>query len=99
VGSRASYVPLEPQTGERLAALCLHEQVIGEAMIGLHRNFGLPDFPSDYVGERSWQALGLQRRPRIGPRYRWPRALRASWRPVPEIPALWADVRAPRPMC
>ena len=26
-------------------------------MIGLHRNFGLPDFPSDYVGERSLQAL------------------------------------------
>jgi hypothetical protein len=44
-------------TGERLTAFCLHEQVAGEAMIGLHRNFGLPDFPSDYVGERSWEAL------------------------------------------
>ena len=26
-------------------------------MIGLHRNFGLPDLPSHYVGERSWRAL------------------------------------------
>jgi|SRR4051794_38991669 hypothetical protein len=44
-------------TGERLTALCLHEEVVAEAMIGLHRNFGLPDFPSHYSGERSWPAL------------------------------------------
>jgi hypothetical protein len=35
-------------TGERLTAFCLHEQVAGEAMIGLHRNFCLPDFPCVY---------------------------------------------------
>jgi hypothetical protein len=50
-------------TGERLAALCLHEQVVGEAMIGLHRN-RLPDFPSDYMGERLGRLSGPQRPPR-----------------------------------
>jgi hypothetical protein len=49
-------------TGERLAALCLHEQVVGEAMIGLHRN-RLPDFPSDYMGERLGRLSGPQRPP------------------------------------
>jgi hypothetical protein len=51
-------------TGERLTAFCLHEQVAGEAMIGLHRKFCLPDFPSDYVGERSWEALWAATRER-----------------------------------
>jgi hypothetical protein len=45
------------RAGERLAALCLDENAVDAAMKCLHRALGLPDFPTDYDGDRSWRTL------------------------------------------
>jgi hypothetical protein len=43
--------------GDRLAALCLDDQAVEKAMVCLHQSLGLPDFPADFSGNRTWQAL------------------------------------------
>jgi len=45
------------RAGERLAALCLDENAVDAAMKCLHRALGLPDFPTDCDGDRSWRTL------------------------------------------
>ena len=51
------------QTGDRLAALCLDDIAVGEAMTRLHSSLGLSGLPADHVGERSWRELWEQTSP------------------------------------
>lgn len=60
-----TYSDLEPvcvcnmivNAGERLGALCLNDDAVDAAMKALHRKMDLPEFPSDYEGERTWRRL------------------------------------------
>ncbi len=45
------------RSGKALAALCLDQNAVDEAMKCLHRALRLPDFRSGYDGDRSWRAL------------------------------------------
>ena len=45
------------QTADRLAALCLEDAAVDEAMTRLHCSLGLSGFPTDHVGKRTWRDL------------------------------------------
>jgi hypothetical protein len=45
------------QTGDRLAALCLNDEAVDEAMTRLHGSLGFSGFPIDHVGNRNWRDL------------------------------------------
>ena len=53
----ADVVTLIRGVGERLAQVCLDESAVDQVMISLHEALGLPSFPADHVGDRSWRTL------------------------------------------